>query len=307
MNLRQIEVFRAVMVTSSITGAAALLHVSQPGISRLVRHVELGLGVPLFERRKGRLLPTPEARALYAEIEKVYRGVKSVQDFAAGLKTGGTAVLRVATSPSTGLELVPQAMAKLAEAHPAAKLSLEIVSVAEMTNLLLAEHIDAAISTLHIDHPLLDLRPIGEWRLVCVFPAAHPLQASRRITVRDVLRYRLVSFHNETAQGRIIGDWFARLGLERRIPVEVRSGHAACALVASGAGVAFVDDLTARAYRAGGLVTRQLPQSPVFTIYAVTSHARPASVLAKQFFAATGATLRALRSTGDDRQRTNHR
>jgi DNA-binding transcriptional LysR family regulator len=294
MNLRQIEVFRAVMVTGSITAAADLLHVSQPGISRMIRHIEIGLGVPLFARAKRRLLPTPEARSLQAEIDKVYRGVKSIQDFASGLKKGGTSVLRVATSPSTGLELVPEAMSTLAQRHPGAKLSLEIVPVAEMTQLLLAEQVDAGISTLHIDHPLLDLAKLGEWRLVCVFPTTHPLQAKRRLTVRDVLRHRLVSFHAETAQGRIIDNWFASLGCARNVSVEVRSGQVACALVANGAGVAFVDDLTARAWSAT-LVARELPQAPVFPIMAVTSRARPASVLARQLFAEVEAAFRSPR------------
>ena len=57
MNLRQIEVFKAVMSTGSITNAARLLHVSQPGISRLVKHLELQLGVALFERQPSSSLP----------------------------------------------------------------------------------------------------------------------------------------------------------------------------------------------------------------------------------------------------------
>jgi DNA-binding transcriptional LysR family regulator len=156
----------------------------------------------------------------------------------------------------------------------------------------LAEHIDAAISTVHIHHPLLDLRAIGEWRLVCVLPADHPLVAKPRITVRDILRHRLVSFHPETVQGRIIDDWFTQLAVERKISIEVRSGNVACSIVASGGGVAFVDDLTAQAYQSSGLVTRQLPRAPVFPIYSVTSQERPASVLAKEFFDDVASMLR---------------
>ena len=55
MNLRQIEVFRAVMITGSVSGAARLLHVSIPAVSRLLSHTESRLGFLLFERVKGRL------------------------------------------------------------------------------------------------------------------------------------------------------------------------------------------------------------------------------------------------------------
>ncbi|CAJ3076526.1 LysR family transcriptional regulator [Burkholderia pseudomallei] len=61
LNLRQIEVFRAIMLTGSISGAAKLLHVSQPAVSRLISYAEQRLGLALFERIKGRLYPTPEA------------------------------------------------------------------------------------------------------------------------------------------------------------------------------------------------------------------------------------------------------
>jgi DNA-binding transcriptional LysR family regulator len=62
MNLRQIEVFRAVMLAGSVTDAARSLHVSQPGISRMLSHIELQLGLRLFERHKGRLRPRPRRR-----------------------------------------------------------------------------------------------------------------------------------------------------------------------------------------------------------------------------------------------------
>lgn len=75
MNLRQIEVFRAVMLTGSISGASKLLFVSQPAISRLMAHTEQRLGLTLFVRTKGRLHPTPEARRLPGEVNAVYEGV----------------------------------------------------------------------------------------------------------------------------------------------------------------------------------------------------------------------------------------
>ena len=62
MNLRQIEVFRAVMITGSVSGAARLLHVSIPAVSRLLSHTETRLGFLLFERVKGRLHATAEAK-----------------------------------------------------------------------------------------------------------------------------------------------------------------------------------------------------------------------------------------------------
>lgn len=295
MNLRQIEVFRAIMATGSVTGAAQLLHVSQPGISRLVRYVEGNLGVPLFERKRGKILPTPEARALYAEVEKAYRGVKRIQDYAAGLKSGADAVLRVASSPSPGLELVPRAVSRLSAMFPAARLAVEVLPVAQMVDLLLAEQLDVCVSTLEIDHPSLELSPIGEWRLLCVFPKGHPLEAKARVAVGDVLRHRLISYSRETPQDRFIDDWCVKRKLDRKVAVEVRSGQMACALVAAGAGVAIVDDLSARAYGSEHLVARPVSNGPVLTIYTVVNRNRPSSEIARKFCDLAADTFKDLR------------
>ena len=90
MNLRQIEVFRAIMLTGSISGASKLLFVSQPAISRLMAHTEQRLGLTLFVRAKGRLHPTPEARRLLGEVNAVYDGVERVNGVAEDLMANRT-------------------------------------------------------------------------------------------------------------------------------------------------------------------------------------------------------------------------
>ena len=73
LNLRQIEVFRAIMLSGSISGASKLLFVSQPAVSRLIAYTEQRLGLMLFQRIKGRLYPTPEARRLFVEVTALYQ------------------------------------------------------------------------------------------------------------------------------------------------------------------------------------------------------------------------------------------
>ena len=106
LNLRQIEVFRAVMTTGSISGAAKLLFVSQPAVSRLLSHTEQRLGFALFERIKGRLYPTPESRQLFREVETVYAGVRRVGELASELSERRSGILHLVSSPSIGHMLV---------------------------------------------------------------------------------------------------------------------------------------------------------------------------------------------------------
>ena len=95
LNLRQIEVFRAVMMAGSVTAAARTLRISQPAVSRLLRYTEDRLAAPLFSRVKGRIYPTAQARVLYEEVEKVYKGLDSVQDVARTLADNLVGQLRI--------------------------------------------------------------------------------------------------------------------------------------------------------------------------------------------------------------------
>jgi DNA-binding transcriptional LysR family regulator len=295
MNLRQIEVFRAVMLAGSVPGAAQLLHVSQPGISRMLAHIELQLGLRLFERSRGKLRATPEAQALYAEVEQVYRGVQRIDDRARDLKTGGGLALRVLASPSTALEAVPRAVAELSVQYPTARIYMETQLVREMVGQLARGEADVAISTLPIEHALLASQAIGSWSLACVFAAGHPFAARRSVGVRELLEEPLIAFSPDTPQGRLLHDWSREHGVAPRSRVEVRSGQAACALAACGAGVAIVDDLTARAWQSSKLGFRPLARSPSFEVRAVHNASLPPSALAHSFVERVKAGLRALR------------
>jgi DNA-binding transcriptional LysR family regulator len=283
MNLRQIEVFRAVMLGGSVTNAARMLSVSQPGVSRMLAHVELQLGVSLFERKRGRVTPTPEATALHREVEQVYRGVKRIDDCARGLKSGARLSLRVLASPSTGLDIVPRAISRLARRFPEARIYMETVLVRDMVGLLIANEADIAISTLPMEHALLVSQPVDRWSLACVFPRGHILRRQRSVTLNDLLKEQLIAFSADTPQGRLIDSWQREHKARLRSQIEVRSGQVACALVASGAGVAIVDDLTAAAWPDDRIEFRPLNRTPSFDVFVVRNAGTPSSLLVKAF------------------------
>ena len=271
------------MLAGSVTDAARMLHVSQPGISRMLSHIELQLGLQLFERSRGKLRPTPEAQALYAEVEQVYSGVQRIDDRARELKGGGGMTLRVLASPSTALEVVPRAVSALTTRFPRARIYMETQLVREMVGQLVRHEADIGISTLPIDHALLTSKVVGAWTMVCVFGAGHAFEKRRTLSLREVLAEPLIAFAADTPQGKLINDWCEGNKLVPRFQIEVRSGQAACALAAAGAGVAVVDDLTARVWQGGKLGYRPLSRAPTFQSFAVHNPNFPPSVMAVAF------------------------
>lgn len=279
------------MSTGSTTEAARLLHVSQPGISRMVRHLELQLGVALFERRGGRLVATAEAKTLHAETEKVYRGVQHVRDVAAHLRFGTHSTLRVLSSTNAALQLVPMAIAQVIQKFPTSRFLVETLPSREIVKLLVSEEADIAIASAPLDHPVLEVEQVGQWELLCAFPKDHPFLESRTYSLKAVLHSRLVSYSPEAPQSAVIEEWLRNQRLSANVVVEVRSGLAACSAAAAGIGVAFVDDLSARAHRPDGLTFVKLKHAPTFPIYVVKNRFRPLSQLGSVFCEVAKASL----------------
>jgi DNA-binding transcriptional LysR family regulator len=256
VNLRQIEVFRAIMLTGGISDAARALNVSQPNVSRLIRHTEDRLGIKLFERIKGRLYPTAEALTLYEEVEKAYLGIRLVHDMAQDLALSRTGRLRLVCSPSLGLALVPNAITAFRAERPGLRIGLEILPQAALIERVLTHQADLGISMFPSDHPNLLVETLCRGRLVCVLPQGHALAAKPVVTPSDIAGHALISYDRDTPQGQLIEQAFAGEQVPRDIAIEVRFGHTACSLVLAGAGVALVDEFSVTGGIFPGLVVR---------------------------------------------------
>ena len=99
INSRQVEAFRAMMLTGSVTEAAKLIAVTQPAVSRLLRDFQALLKMKLFERRGSGLVPTAAATALYMEVERSFVGLERITAAAEEIRSRRTGTLRIAALP----------------------------------------------------------------------------------------------------------------------------------------------------------------------------------------------------------------
>lgn len=294
MSLRQIEVFRAVMVAGTVHGAAAILHVSQPGLSRLIRHVEDKLGVALFERRKGRLVPTVEARTLFEEIEPIYRQIEQMKAATDRIGRGEGQTLRIAASPSVGRYIVPMALARLAGDRPLMPTQLDILATDQVVDYLTWRHGEAVITIFPIDHSIVTSRAIGRGDIVCVLPKDHPLSEQPVVAIGDLARCNIIGFETSKPHGEVIDTIFAKAGETYRPHIVIRFAETACSLVEFGLGVALVDQFTTTGNIYPGLVVRPVMPSAGMTIYLNTNSLVASSVVLRRFEAALIQTIDAL-------------
>src|SRR5689334_17195859 len=124
LNPRQIEAFRAMMLTGGATDAAKLMGVTQPAVSRMIRDLQLALDLKLFERRGARLVPTGEARGLYAEVERSFLGLDRIAAAAVELRTRRAGILRIASLPALANGFLPHCVGGFLAQRPKLDLML---------------------------------------------------------------------------------------------------------------------------------------------------------------------------------------
>ncbi|MFD4840669.1 LysR family transcriptional regulator [Achromobacter sp. NPDC058515] len=244
-SLRQMEVFRAVMLTGSIKGASQLLFTSQPALSRIVAHTELTLGLTLFNRVKGKLIPSVEAEALFREVDQCYQQALRVDDFARGLISGPSGVLNLACSPALSRGMVAMAITRFAQQYPNIQVNFHLTLLNHMAQDLLSNKVDLAISVLPVEHANLRATPFMEGRMVCVVPQGHVLAQHERVSIADLARYPLIAHHPSIPFGQLVSAAFHNAGISLQASIYIHQTDMACSLVRAGAGVAMVDQFTA--------------------------------------------------------------
>ena len=283
MNLRQMEVFRAVMLTGGVSGAAELLHVSQPAISKVLAQCQRQLGFTLFARVKGRLVPTPEAQALHAEIESLWRGVERVRDVSRGLASPRSGTLSIAVSASLAPYLVPRALALLAERFPGLRTRMEILVAPNLTDALLDQSADVGVALLPNDHPNL-VRVAGyQCGLACVAPPGHKLAKKKMVGPADLVGERVIGSPPDTPYGQALLRAYGAQAAAVEVHFHVRSATSACWQAQAGGGIAVVDRAAVAGPTFRHLAVRPFRTRERLPIAVLRNRYRPPSLVQEAF------------------------
>jgi DNA-binding transcriptional LysR family regulator len=283
MNLRQLEVFRAVMLSGGVSAAAQRLHVSQPAVSKVLAQAGRASGLVLFERVKGRLVPTPEARQLYSEVETLWRGVEKLRDYSRELAQPGSGTLRLAVTASLAPSLVPMAIAQLAQRFAGVQCRMDVLVPSLLTDALLARSAHIGVALLPNEHPNLAAVRTFQCGLGCVMPPDHRLAARKVVRPSDLRGQRLISAPRDTPYGQVLRRAYGTEHDALEIAVEVRSATAACWFVRAGAGIAVVDTAAVAGHAIHGLIGRPFQSAERLDVAILHNVHFPLSVIEQAF------------------------
>lgn len=283
LTLRQIEVVRAIMVTGTIAGAAKMLNVSAPGISRLMKYTEGSLKVRLFDRRSGRYVPTPEARHIFRLLDSVFGKVEDLQAAVEGLGRGVDQQLRLGSLPSISQFMVPRAIERMVSRYPELSLDVSILRIEESVEYLLLGKGEVVAMSSRLDHAMIEFVPLAKGRLVCIVPETSALAGMTSITPQDMARHALIGLDPSDPFGSIMDGIFRQANIDYTVKIKARFGHTVCSLVAAGLGIAVVDEFTIAGGRMPGIKALEIEAETVFDTYIAYRNDIPLSIYAEAF------------------------
>eukprot|EP01030_Chromulinospumella_sphaerica_P018793 gene18793-18665_t len=286
MNLRQLEVFQAVLQTGNMSAAARLLCITPSAVSKAIAHTELQLGYRLFLRTPSGLTPTPEAQVLATESTGIYRQLDALRRTARNLAASDSGDVRLAAIPSITHEFLPRLLHYHALQHPQVGVEVRTIHQDQMTQALLTRSVDFGLGFYQHPHPQVasDLLVSGQLYLAVAASVwgQAPRTASPGARLAQVPVIRLVG---DDPMRQSIDEIAHRLGSPAGPGIQVQTSRLALDLVRLGMGWTVVDFLTARGLDPAQMVTLELHELAPISLSSYQARAFAPSLQATRMLA----------------------
>ncbi|MTH78983.1 LysR family transcriptional regulator [Paracoccus aestuariivivens] len=281
LTIRQVEVIRAVMMAGTIQGAAALLNVSAPGVSRLVKYSEDSLGIRLFDRKGGLFVPSAEAASIFEMIHQVHHQMDNLNYAVRSLRQGEGVRLSFASAPSIAQFIAARVIRGIRGRFPELFIDLNILKIEETTDYLLLDRGEFVVMSSAVTNPALSSEPLATGRLMVIVPDGHRLAQQSAISIHDLEGEDLIGVDPDDPYGAALARPFADAGVKPSYAIRGRFAQTVVSLVRHGLGVALIDEFSVAEVYMPGLTRRPLIEEGGLTAWVVTRKGRPLSSFAE--------------------------
>ncbi|HEV7256635.1 MAG TPA: LysR substrate-binding domain-containing protein [Bosea sp. (in: a-proteobacteria)] len=243
LNLRQVEAFKAVIEFGTVSRAAEMMNVSQPAMSKLIAHLEEDTGLRLFDRIKGRLVLTRRGMRLYEEIDRIFAGLRQVENAVDAIRRDEQSRLLIGVMPALSGPFIQQATTRFLASQPNVFCSVQSRSSQWIADGLVTRKLDVGLIIVPVDNPYIIAEPLLARPVVCALPLDHRLAGKDVITPKDLDGVPFISFEPESHTHRRVSQLLEGHGVVPNVVMSVNVAPTLCEFVAAGVGVSLVHPL----------------------------------------------------------------
>jgi DNA-binding transcriptional LysR family regulator len=249
VNLRQVEVFLAVVDQGSFSAAARETYVTQSTISQHIAALEEELGAQLLERSRNGVRVTEAGKILLKHARRIRGELRATEEAFRRFRGLEDAVLRLGVSTIPAAYLVPPVLARLCRDFPTLRVVVVQGDSKETLERIASRDVEAGVVGSRFDERGLAWQEVGHDRIRLVVAPGHPWAGRAPIAPADLLEQPLIGREPGSGTGRTVTAALEAAGVDigrLRVRAEMESGEAIRAAALAGLGAAFLSELLIR-------------------------------------------------------------
>lgn len=259
MDLRQLEILRAIAEAGSFTGAGKRLHLSQSAVSRQILLLEDELHEPMFLRFGRRIQITPAGEALLQLSHRIFADIRETSSGILDQQKSLTGMLRLVGGMTVCLYVFPKLLKEYRRRHPGVEIKVITGATQRLVRKLRSGTADLGLLTLPLEDPTLTTVPVIREELLLVMPVGHRLARRKQVPPAELVRQPFVLFEAGSNTRRVIDEFFVREQIQARVVTETENVEIIKSMVATGLGISIVPyQAIAREVRTGTLCCARL-------------------------------------------------
>jgi DNA-binding transcriptional LysR family regulator len=240
MDLRQLEIIRAIAETGSFTGAGTRLNVSQSAISRQILLLEDEFHERLFVRLGRRVQITAAGEVLLQLSHRVFNDIRDTSSSITDRQKILSGPLNLVGGMTVCLYVFPLLLKEFRKHHPQVDIKIATGGQQRLLRRLRTRRADLALLTLPIDDPSFTSVPVLREELMLVMPTGHPLSNKESVGVEALVGQPFIIFEQGSNTRRTLDEFFVREQIKPNIVAETENIEIIKSMVASGLGISIV-------------------------------------------------------------------
>jgi DNA-binding transcriptional LysR family regulator len=262
-SLRQIEAFKAIVETGTVSRAAQVLHISQPAASKLIVHLEADAEMKLFDREGGRLKANARGLRLYEEVDRIFAGLQQIERTFESIRREELEHLSIGVMPALSGSFIAEVVRRFRQKHSNVNISIYNSASSRIVEWLATRQLDFGIATDMLPSPHLHNEVLVNENLICILPLNHSLNEVEIIRASDLVSESFIAFDRTGYLGNAIEHIFNNIGIKPHISLASDAAADICALVGEGLGVALIHPLLASSANGRIVVRPFIPSTPM--------------------------------------------
>jgi LysR family cyn operon transcriptional activator len=265
MDLRQLEMFQAIVETGSFTKAGQRLHVFQSAISRQITLLEEELGVQLLMRSNKRVFLTEAGKTLLKHCHRVFRDIEEALLEVTQNETISGGSLRVGGGMSVCTYLFPQILKEYHSRYPNIRLTVTTGTSEPTLQKIRNNEIDIGVLTLPVESHDLEIESVIREEMVVAMSPDHPLSTRKKLLAKDLNDTPLILFERWSNTRKIIDRFIDEHNITPNIVMEMENVEIIKPLVDIGLGITIIPyQSIAREADAGTLHYTRIDGHPLY-------------------------------------------